>query len=1379
MQSSYVLVTLTVASMFFSGYEKFSYFIHNVKMDPKASVEEVIVDAVYNVFCGIKKAYLSGDIRQFFFAPQTFDLRMRCSEFCDDRYDSLAKMKAKLEGCKSLQKEVVMSNDPGINPYRLKLTAFVSNLESKIASAQAREAPIVFWTFGSPGSGKTTLTLDVAASYALACGEAIDPSEIGWIDFQKKFPCEGINPMCKVFVVNDFKDNWVGDNKINPVPMEVSLQCLMDTVPYVPNQAVAEKKGIVYGKLKLVIFTSNFKTFAFDSNVEKLQRRFNEYAAIFNQELMDSNGNRVLYDELDDLQRLKMPEMIKFQQCRAYPDDKKFSFQPSSTSWFSLREFNLYIEDFFRMRIAMNAYNKNKTSDTCACGRSIISHFSNGNFLPYCDKCHKPEDIAPPPALCKVCGNLSHEGVVKAYHKPLDGTVLNDVPSENRQGIVSKKWLNQSIDPILTEAISSVNGRFHNDPRNRFLEETSSTDALVIYSGWIFVIIMLVYHYQKKFYVCITSLIEQVKLANVQLRMYRPMITSFDKDFQDAKIQFERFRSAYKKYGWIIGLVGANLVVWKIVRGLLIKSLEYNSKVVTVNNVDHESLLMKTYSTQSSFPKDTRDRWGMPETYMSRAIIEKMNVSSSQLVPLSKANLVPFKIQSGANEVCQGYLFIITPEYALTSGHYFADDKNNWLMEIKVGGEKVEVFLDRNLIRFVMDGSRRCDVAVVRLTTPIVKANLLDFWIQDLSTVSQFPCFAPFSYGDVIGNAIVHRPRSWTIEGVDYDKGVMLEFINRDCRKGDCGTPVVAEFRGTSCLVGIVSFSHPSTSSLAEYVKQSQLISAIESFGRPFIRSLVFNRKSETVLALSEMSQFRKIQSYYLAADCTVSRPGKFKSSIVPTYCNERIRELRLLKQEYSMPIKSSVVFEGEYLSPLTHTFSHINMPNKYVPKLLMKAATVYFQHLDKNLPKCVLSPLTLEQVFLGDPDQAIDRCNFTSSLGSYSIDDAKTRNDLFDEVIVDDQAKMIFRQNWKFELMEIQRHILNGELECLHTSANIKDEVRPLSKVAMAKLRLFYTVDPFINTLMKMYIAPIRSLLLHHPEISFMFAKINSSSNQWDELAKYLKILLPDWNVMDLDFTNFDVSHFCAIIDEVAFLVYRLAKRLYLEEEASLMCYLLIMMIKCKILKHAGDLALWLKGMPSGCDLTLMINCFINILLMLYAFIYLYYDRFEPEVFFEKVKPATLGDDNISAVHKSIPEFNAVTLKGIYNDLGYRITNASKGDKILPYISWDMAQFLKRGFRFEKDLGVYVAPIDTDSIWKMLSFWNTSKQNNVSFTDRMSAAFDVAQREFFFHGKDSFEYHLLVLKDLALRGDISVPWKSYDFLLQLFKDKKYEMNWI
>jgi hypothetical protein len=87
----------------------------------------------------------------------------------------------------------------------------------------------------------------------------------------------------------------------------------------------------------------------------------------------------------------------------------------------------------------------------------------------------------------------------------------------------------------------------------------------------------------------------------------------------------------------------------------------------------------------------------------------------------------------------------------------------------------------------------------------------------------------------------------------------------------------------------------------------------------------------------------------------------------------------------------------------------------------------------------------------------------------------------------------------------------------------------------------------------------------------------------------------------------------------------------------------------------------------------------------------------------------------------------------------------ADKEQESIPYIHIDDATFLKRRWRYNHDVGAYLAPLEHESIEKMLMVWTRSK--TISEQEQAVAVVTSAVREYFYYGKHVFEEKRNLLK--------------------------------
>jgi hypothetical protein len=122
-----------------------------------------------------------------------------------------------------------------------------------------------------------------------------------------------------------------------------------------------------------------------------------------------------------------------------------------------------------------------------------------------------------------------------------------------------------------------------------------------------------------------------------------------------------------------------------------------------------------------------------------------------------------------------------------------------------------------------------------------------------------------------------------------------------------------------------------------------------------------------------------------------------------------------------------------------------------------------------------------------------------------------------------------------------------------------------------------------------------------------------------------------------------------------------------------------------------------------------------------------------------------TYGDDNFMNVRKGCDWFNHTSIQNCLAQIGIKYTMADKEAKSVPYIHIKDVSFLKRTFRYDDDLQCYVAPLEHDSINKMLTIQVKSK--TISAEAQSLCAINSAIREYFFYGKEEFENRRALLQ--------------------------------
>jgi hypothetical protein len=198
----------------------------------------------------------------------------------------------------------------------------------------------------------------------------------------------------------------------------------------------------------------------------------------------------------------------------------------------------------------------------------------------------------------------------------------------------------------------------------------------------------------------------------------------------------------------------------------------------------------------------------------------------------------------------------------------------------------------------------------------------------------------------------------------------------------------------------------------------------------------------------------------------------------------------------------------------------------------------------------------------------------------------------------------------------------------------------------------------------------------------------------------------------------------------------------------------------------YNGDLIQFCGSNPSGQIQTVEINGLVNSLYCRYAYAILHKEHQIKNnnpgqswkqilsTFDEHVVLAIYGDDNVHNVHPDASFYNHTSIQRVLGDVGITYTMADKEAESIPYINIDDVSFLKRTWRYDEDVGAFLAPLETESITKMLSINVASK--SISPNEQAIAVIESAVREYFFHGKDEFMQKTALLKDVVLELDLA-----------------------
>ncbi len=318
--------------------------------------------------------------------------------------------------------------------------------------------------------------------------------------------------------------------------------------------------------------------------------------------------------------------------------------------------------------------------------------------------------------------------------------------------------------------------------------------------------------------------------------------------------------------------------------------------------------------------------------------------------------------------------------------------------------------------------------------------------------------------------------------------------------------------------------------------------------------------------------------------------------------------------------------------------------------------------------------------------------------------------------------------------------------------TAHLKDEAVTLAKVQAKKVRLFAGAPVDWSLVVRMYLLSFVKLLQDNKYAFEAAPGTCCQSTEWHRIYEHLTEF-SSTNMINGDFGSFDKYMFSQFISNAFRVIIKLHEEAGWDEEECLILQGIGMDISFHVCNMKGDLVEFFGTNPSGHPLTVIVNSIVNCLYMRYVF-YILYMRSEQldhytlqtqeEIhsflqlrFSEFVKLMTYGDDNIMGVHPDAPWYNHTAIQNCLAEIGVVYTMAEKDAESVPYIPIKECSFLKRKWRFDKDVNAYLCPIEEDSIIRSTTVWVPS--STIDEYAQMVAVCSSACGEYFFYGKEKF----------------------------------------
>lgn len=275
----------------------------------------------------------------------------------------------------------------------------------------------------------------------------------------------------------------------------------------------------------------------------------------------------------------------------------------------------------------------------------------------------------------------------------------------------------------------------------------------------------------------------------------------------------------------------------------------------------------------------------------------------------------------------------------------------------------------------------------------------------------------------------------------------------------------------------------------------------------------------------------------------------------------------------------------------------------------------------------------------------------------------------------------------------DVERDIVSGHVPDFYYSDFLKDERRPINKVAQGRTRLVSGSPIVLSLLTRRYFSGFAGWVMANHVSNGSAVGINVYSSHWDILAR--KICSMGDNVLCGDFSNFDGSLRPEYLEFIG-------KRIDLWYGDGNTRIREVIWENVWRSKHVNGKLMyqWRQGLPSGHPLTSIINSIYN----LSSIYFMYCDIVGLDILRwpleEHLTCVVYGDDNIiSLSNEVIAKFDVPLIVEAFGKIGLTYTPPTKDTGELRFGPISSATFLKRGFRYDETYLRFMAPLDLEVI--------------------------------------------------------------------------------
>lgn len=596
------------------------------------------------------------------------------------------------------------------------------------------------------------------------------------------------------------------------------------------------------------------------------------------------------------------------------------------------------------------------------------------------------------------------------------------------------------------------------------------------------------------------------------------------------------------------------------------------------------------------------------------------------------------------------------------------------------------------------------------------------------------------------------------IKEIDVFAGGYYEGLSLSTFPGMCGAPIVTYRKGSKILGLHVGGIENTPKGCYAEITQTAINAAIEKLKR--------------IEGVSLTTQFGELPTEFLKKPIWVDGPidphsplcylpdnacipfyGKCLGKVQPTTEVARTVMSKTIEEVCGVPNKWGPPKIRPTWEPFQKCLSNLSVPcRSFQPELVIRAVKDYKRDIvalvKQSKEFSSETPLSDKDNINGIPGKKfIDGMVLSTSAG-FPFSGKKS------QFIIDMDAigQRELTPEAQDLLREANARLKRGERMFGIAKACTKDEVLPVAK---GKCRIFYSSAFTTIFLARKYFLPVLRVLQLNPALSECAVGSNCHGPDWEALMKHSQHFGTD-RLIAGDYSKYDQTLPAQLLIAALRILVDIAREMnYSPEDLSIM-EALIGDLVYPLINFNGDMITLLEGgWISGVPMTVHVNGICGSILMRIVFFLLYpkADEFRPFV-----KLLTYGDDNIGSVAKGYELFNIKHISQILGKYGMVYTMPDKESELVDFLPLKDLEFLKRKSVYIEEIGVHAGALAEDSIFKSLHCFLRSAKDDRLPAERCGEVIDGALREWFFHGRTTFDQRHAEMLQVVKRHGFE-PW--------------------